>query len=64
MALPLMHLFTFPLNIQVVDQLQVLSAGNPGQGSFGKLPSSGLQNWGATWAMRWPAGWRGGMDGR
>ena len=35
MALPLMHLFTFPLNIHVVDQSsQVLSAGNPGQVLF------------------------------
>ena len=34
MALPLMHLFTFPLNIQVVDQMQVLGAGNPGQVLF------------------------------
>jgi hypothetical protein len=31
MALPLMNLFTFPMHIQVVDQMQVLSTPLPGQ---------------------------------
>lgn len=34
MGLPLMHLLTFPMNVQIVDQTQVLRAGNPGQVLF------------------------------
>ena len=34
MGLPLMNLFTFPMNVQVLDQMQVLRAGESGQVLF------------------------------
>ena len=34
MGLSLMHQFTFPMNVQVLDQMQVLRAGNSGQVLF------------------------------
>ena len=34
MGLPLMYQFTFPMNVHVLDQMQVLSAGNSGQVLF------------------------------
>jgi len=34
MGLPLMNLFTIPMNVQVLDQMQVLRAGESGQVLF------------------------------
>ena len=48
MGLPLMNLFPFPMNVQVLDQMQVLRVGESGQVLFQDTAFAAPQSWGRT----------------